>query len=132
MNMYGWSKRVLGTGSMLLAAALILSLLLDGSNGWGGSDLFTALALLLVFGGMFYLWQMQNISEKAVEQRIKAEFPSDLQPQIYEVYRRLRRRELEGLFLKILDDAKGDFNKVKNLASVAENVGWKAFLENKW
>ena len=128
----GWSKRIVGIVGILLAATLILSLLWDGSNGWGGSDIFTAIGLLLVFGVMFYLWQMQNISEKTVSQRIKAKFPSELQPMVLEVYRHLKVKELDGLFLKILDDSKGDLNQVKKLASVAENVGWHSFLENKW
>ena len=128
----GWSKRIVGIVGILLAATLILSLLWDGSNGWGGSDIFTANGLLLVFGAMFYLWQMQNISEKTVSQRIKAKFPSELQPMVLEVYRHLKVKELDGLFLKILDDSKGDLNQVKKLASVAENVGWHSFLENKW
>ena len=94
--------------------------------------MFTALGLLLVIGAMLYLRQMQNISEKAVSQRIRAEYPSELQPKVFEIYRHLKSREIEGLFLKILDDSKGDLNQVKMLASVAENVGWQAFLENKW
>lgn len=128
----GWSKRIVGIVGILLAATLILSLLWDGSNGWGGSDIFTAIGLLLVFGAMFYMWQMQNISEKTVSQRIRAEYPSELQPMVLEVYRHLKVKELDGLFLKILDDSKGDLNQVKKLASVAENVGWHSFLENKW
>ena len=94
--------------------------------------MFTALSLLLMIGAMLYLRQMQNISEKAVSQRIRAEYPSELQPNVFEIYRHLKSREIEGLFLKILDDSKGDLNLVKMLASVAENVGWQAFLENKW
>jgi len=128
----GPSNRVLGFLGVVLAVILILSLLWDGSNGWGVSDMFTAFGLLLVFGAMLYLWQMQNTSEKAVSQRIKSEYPSELQPKVIEIYRHLKVKELDGLFLKILDDSKGDPNQVKKLASVAENVGWKAFLENKW
>lgn len=94
--------------------------------------MFTALSLILVFGAIFYLRQMQSVSEKAVSQRIKAEYPTEVQPQVFEIYRHLKIKELEGLFLKILDDAKGDLGQVKKLASVAENVGWKAFLDNKW
>jgi len=132
MNTSSPSKRVLGILGILLAVTLILSLLWDGLNGWEGSDIFTAIGLLLVFGAMFYLWQMQNISEKTVSQRVKAEYPSELRPKVLEIYRHLKVMELDGLFLKILDDSKGDLNQVKKLASVAENVGWQAFLENKW
>ena len=128
----GPSNRVLGFLGVALAIILTLSLLWDGSNGWGVSDMFTAFGLLLVFGAILYLWQMQNTSEKAVSQRIKSEYPSELRPKVIEIYRHLKVKELDGLFLKILDDSKGDFNQVKKLASVAENVGWQAFLENKW
>jgi hypothetical protein len=41
-------------------------------------------------------------------------------------------KELEYLFAKVLDDAKGDMREVKKLAAVAESIGWKAFLENRW
>ena len=128
----GWPKRILGIVGILLAITLILSLLWDGLNGWGVSDMFTTFGSLLVFGAMLYLWQMQNISEKTISQRIKAEYPSELRPKVLKIYRHMKVRELDGLFLKILDDSKGDLNQVKKLASVAENVGWQAFLENKW
>jgi len=51
---------------------------------------------------------------------------------VYKVYQYLKIKENEGHFLKILDDAKGDADKVKKLASVVESVGWQAFLENHW
>ena len=94
--------------------------------------MFTVLGLLLVLGAMLYLNQMQNTSEKEVSRRIKAEYPAELQPSVLEIYRHLKVKELEGLFLTILDDSMGDLNQVKKLASVAENVGWRAFLENRW
>ena len=94
--------------------------------------MFTVLGLLLVLGAMLYLNQMQNTSEKEVSRRIKAEYPAELQPSVFEIYRHLKVRELEGLFLTILDDSKGDLAQVRKLASVAENVGWGAFLETRW
>ena len=94
--------------------------------------MFTVLGLLLVLGAMLYLNQMQNTSEKEVSRRIKAEYPAELQPSVFEIYRHLKVRELEGLFLTILDDSKGDLAQVRKLASVAENVGWRAFLETRW
>lgn len=94
--------------------------------------MFTVLGLLLVLGAMLYLKQMQNTSEKEVSRRIKAEYPAELQPSVFEIYRHLKVRELEGLFLTILDDSKGDLAQVRKLASVAENVGWGAFLETRW
>ena len=111
---------------------LVLFLTWDTSNGLGSSEIFAGLAILLVLGAFLYLKNMQNVSEIDITQRIKAEYPIGSQPQIFEAYRRLKTRELEGLFSKILDDAKGDPEKVNKMVSVAEGVGWKAFIENKW
>lgn len=132
MNKSGWSKRSLKFLGVLLAVALATYLLWDGSNGWGGSELFTGIALLLVLGAMFYIKVMENKADKNVAERIREEYPPESQEQVLEIYQHLKTRELEGLFLKILDDANGDSIKVKKLATLAESVGWKAFLENHW
>ena len=132
MNKSIWSKRLLRYVGILLIITLALSLLWDSTNGWGGSEIFTGLGLVLVIGAMLYLKQMQNVSEQNITQRIRAEFPSESQPQVFEIYRHLKLKELEGLFLKILDDSNGDVKKVEKLASVAESVGWQAFIENHW
>ena len=132
MNKNGWSKRSLKFLGLLLAVALVIYLLWDGSNGWGGSEIFTGIALALVLGAMYYIKQMENKADKNITERIKAEYPSESQEQVLEIYQHLKIKELEGLFLKILDDANGDSSKVKKLANVAESVGWKAFLENHW
>jgi len=71
-------------------------------------------------------------AEANVTRRIKAEYSAELQPQVFEIYERLKLKELEGLFLKILDDSRGDVKKVRELASLVESVGWKAFIENHW
>lgn len=119
-------KRLLNYAGAFLAIVLVVSLFL------GNSVVFTAAGLLLVAGAMLYLKQMENISERTIIQRIKAEYPSEIQPQAFEIYEHLKIKEIEGLFLKILDDANGDINKVKNLASIAQSVGWRAFIENHW
>lgn len=112
--------------------ALVISLLLSSSNGLRGSDIFSGIALLLALGGMLYLRNMQAVSEREVRQRIAKEFSPVEQPLVFETYQHLKIRELEGLFLKILDDANGDVIKVRQLASIAESTGWKTFLENRW
>lgn len=132
MNGNQWSKRWLGYAGILLVIALVLSLWWDISDGLGGSEIFTTIGLLVVFGVIIYFKRMENASENIVSQRIRAEYPSEAQPQIFEIYEHLKRKELEGLFLKILEDANGDINKVNSLASLAESVGWKAFIENHW
>ena len=119
-------KKLVNTVGVLLVIVLIGSLFL------GNSGVFTAVGLLLVVLAMLYLKQMEDVSERTVAQRIKAEYPSEIQAQVFEVYNHMKIKELEGLFLKVLDDSHGDINKVRKLASIAESVGWRAFLENHW
>ncbi|KAA0274466.1 MAG: hypothetical protein EDM79_08380 [Chloroflexi bacterium] len=132
MNMFLWKKNGVFYTITGIVIALAASLVLDGSNGLGLSEIFTGIALLLAVGAFLYLMNMQDVSEREVNRKVQAEYPLEKQPQVFEVYRRLKSRELDGLFLKILDDAKGDVGKVTSLANLAENVGWKAFIENKW
>ena len=132
MNGYQLPKRLLGSVGILLVITLFLSLWWDIPNGLDGSEMFTAIGLLLVLGVIVYFKRMENVSENAVSKRIRTEYPAESQPQVFEIYQHLKRKELEGLFLKILEDANGDLSKVKSLASLAESVGWKAFLENHW
>ena len=120
------SKHLLKYASIFLIIVLGTSLLL------GNSNVCTAAGMLLIAAAMLYLKQQEVVSEKEVARRIKAEFPTESQAHILEVYEHMKIKEMEGLFQKILDDSKGDVAKVKRLASVAESVGWKAFLENHW
>lgn len=126
MNTIHAPKKILNYAGIFLVVALVVSLFL------GNSAMFTGVGLLLVAGAMLYLKQMENVSERTVARRIKAEYPSDIQPQVFQIYEHLKIKEIEGLFLKILDDSHGDVNKVKDLAAVAESVGWKSFIENHW
>lgn len=120
------SKKWLNALGILLTVALVISLLL------GSSEAFTGIGLLLVAIAMLYLKYQENISENEVARRIKTEYPAESQQHVREIYEHMKIKEMEGLFQKILDDSKGDVQKVERLASVAENVGWKAFLENHW
>jgi hypothetical protein len=131
MNKSVWSKRAPRVVGMLVIA-LILYLIWDSSSGRGGSEIIAGIGLALAVGALLYLKQMENTSERSVAQRIKAEYSPESQPQVFEIYQHLKIKELEGLFLKILDDAHGDLNQVKKLSSVAESMGWRAFLENHW
>ncbi len=132
MNKSNWSKRLSRYVGIPLAIVLVLYFIWDGSNGWGGWGICAGISLMLVAGAMIYLKRLENISERNIAQRIKAEYSPKIQPQVFKIYEHLKTKEFEGLFLKILDDAKGNLNEVKKLASVAESVGWKAFLENRW
>lgn len=92
----------------------------------------TVIALLLIVGALIHLKWTETISERTISRRIKAEYPVEVQAQVYQTYQHMKVKELEGLFLKILDDANGDVLKVQKLASIAESVSWRAFLENHW
>lgn len=120
------SKKWLNVLGILLTVALVISLLL------GSSEAFTGIGLLLVAIAMLYLKYQENISENEVARKIKAEYPAESQQRVRKIYEHMKIKEMEGLFQKILDDSKGDVQKVERLANVAENVGWKAFLENHW
>jgi hypothetical protein len=132
MNKSILSKRLLRYVSVPLVVVLVLYMVWGFINGRGLGNVCAGISLLLAIGAILYLKQMENRAEKNVAQRIRAEFSPESQAQVFEIYEHLKLKELEGLFLKILDDANGDVIKVKNLATVAESVGWKAFLENRW
>ena len=127
-----WSKERLRYVGFALVVVLVLYLVWGGVNGWGGENICAGISLAVVAGAIIYLYRLANISEKNITHRINAEFSPEFQSQVFKVYEHLKAKEIEGLFVKILDDAHGDLNEVKKLAGVAENVGWKAFLENRW
>lgn len=132
MNINAWSKRLLRVIGIPLAIVLVLYLIWSGLNGWGSSDIVAGIGLVLVAGAMIYYKQLEIKADGNVAQRIRTEYSSEVQPQVFEIYQHLKTKELEYLFSKVLDDAKGDLNKVKKLAGLAESIGWKAFLENRW
>lgn len=130
MNRSIWSRRLLRYVGIPLVIILVLYLLWDGLVGIG--DLIAGIALVLAVAAMIYLKGSEIKADKAIAQRIRTEFSSESQPQVLELYNHLKTKELEYLFLKVLDDAKGDLNEVKKLSGLAESVGWRAFLENHW
>ena len=121
--------RIVGIGILL---ALGLSLIFDIPNGLGGSEVFTGIALALAIGAMIYLKNMQNVFTEDIDRRVKAEFDPETRAEVYKVYQHLKAKEMEGLFPIILDKAHGSLSKVRELANIAEGVGWKAFLESQW
>jgi hypothetical protein len=132
MNKVIWAQNALRYAGIGIVAALVVSIVWDSSDGIGGSEIFTGIALLLAIGSILYLKSMQDVSERDVTRRIRTEYSPENQKVVFDVYRQMKTKELEGLFSKILDDANGDASKVKKLASVAESIGWKAFIENEW
>ncbi len=132
MNNGVGSRRILRYGGIALAIVLILYLAWVISSGWGTSTLVAGIAVLLFVAAMIYLRQMDLRSDAQIKQRIRAEYLSESQPQVLELYEHLKTKELEYLFVKVLDDAKGNLNEVKKLAGLAESIGPKAFLETHW
>ena len=126
------SKRILRYGSIGLIIAGVLYI---GWVGWRGlvtSSICTGIGLVLYAAVMFYYRQVDVKADREIVQRIKTEFPAESQSEVFEIYNHLKTKELEYLFLKVLDDAKGNIQEVRKLAALAQSIGWKAFLENRW
>ena len=132
MNKSIVSRRLLRYGGIAVVVALALYLLWVGLHGVGSAEILAGICLVLLIGGMIYLRQSDVRADANIARRIRAEYSSEAQPQVFAIYQHLKTKELEYLFLKILDDAKGDLKEVTKLAGVAESAGWKAFLENHW
>jgi len=132
MNKSIWSRRYLRYIGVPLIIVLVLYLFWGGASGFGGGEICAGISLILAVGAMIYLKRLENIAEHNLTQRIRTEYPSESQSQVFEIYQHLKTKELEGLFQKILDDARGDINEVKKYATLAESIGWKDFLENRF
>ena len=132
MNKRIWPGRLPGYAGIFLFVVLAVYFIWDGMNGRGLWGIFAGIGLLVVAGATIFLKRLETQAETKTVQRIRTEYSPESQPQVFEIYQHMKIKELEGLFLKILDDAKGDITEVKKLAGIAESVGWKAFLENKW
>ncbi len=132
MNRSIWSKWLLKYAA--IPVALILGLFLGWAilKGPQGADICAGVCLLLFIAIMIDLKRSEIRADNEVTRRIRAEYPAESQPKVFELYDRLKAKELEYLFLKVLDDAQGDLNEAKKLSGLAESVGWKAFLENRW
>jgi hypothetical protein len=132
MNEKILTKRLVKYLGIPLIVVLAIYLATGGVRGWGSDDVFAGIGLALVIGAMIYLKRLDDKADQEIAQRIKAEYPTEAQPQVFQEYKHLKTKELEYLFAKILDEAKGNFNEVKKFTALAESVGWKAFLENRW
>ncbi len=126
------SKKVLRYGLVALVIAAVLYIGWIDWRGWVTSSICAGAALLLFAGVMLYFRQRDARADREIAQRIKTEFPPEAQPEVDDIYYGMKLKELEYLFGKVLDDAKGDLQQVRKLAALAQSVGWKAFLENRW
>ncbi len=132
MNKLIWSKRLLKYAAILAGAAVVLHLVWVGLQGLGSANICAGIGLLLFIVAMLDLKQSDTRADQGVLHRIRAEYSAESQHQVLALYDRLKAKELEYLFIKVLDDAKGNVNEAKKLTGLAESIGWKAFLENRW
>ncbi len=123
-------KRLLRYAGIALVFAVILYI---GWRGWvTGSSIFAGI-LLVLFAAAILSFKLREIrADREIARRINTEFPHESQPEALDLYHGLKTKELEYLFAKVLDDAKGDMREVRRLAAIAQSVGSKAFLENRW
>ncbi len=126
------SRKILRYGGIALVIAVVLYIGWIGWNGWVTSSICAGIALVLFAGAWFYYRQLEVKADREIARRIKTEFPTESQSEVLGLYHGLKMKELEPLFSKVLDDAKGNMQEVRKLSALAESVGWKAFLENRW
>ncbi len=123
-------KRILRYGGIALILALILYI---SWRGWiTGSSIFAGI-LLVLFAAAILSFKLREVrADREIARRIKAELPPESQSEVFEIYHGLKMKELEYLFAKVLDDAKGDIREVRRLAALAQSTSSKAFLDNHW
>jgi hypothetical protein len=127
-----WSKRILRYGGIALVIAVVLYIGWVGWSGWVTSSICAGIGLVLFAAAMLHYRQLDDKADREIAQRIKTEFPAESQSEVFGLYHSLKMKELEYLFTKVLDDAKGDMREVRKLSALAESIGWKAFLESRW
>ncbi len=127
-----WFKRLLKYAAIPIGLLLAIFTAWAFMSGPRGADICGGVTLLLFVAYMINLHRSQARADREIAQRIRAEYPAELQPQLFEMYDRLKTKELEYLFPKVLDDARGNLKEAGKLAGLAESIGWKAFLENRW
>ncbi len=125
-------KRLLRYGAIALVIVVIVDMSWVAWHSWLGSSLCTGMGLVLFAAAMYYFRKQDVKAEQEIVARIKAEYPPESQSEVYDIYYGLKLKELEYLFGKVLDDAKGDIREVRKLAGLAQSIGWKAFLEHRW
>lgn len=127
-----WTKRLATYVGIPVVVALAVYLVWDAKNGVGTAGVCAGTALVLGLAAMAYLLLPEIRAERDIAGRIRAEYPSGSQAQVLAAYNRLKSKELEYVFIKVLDDAKGNPAEVEKLCGIAESAGAKAFLEDRW
>ncbi len=127
-----WSKRLLRFAAVPVVVLLVVYLAWAFLRGPRSSDIVAGMALLIFAALVINFRQAEVRADREIAQRIRTEFAAADQPDVLALYNRLKAKELEGLFQKVLDDAHGDLPQAQKLTGLAESMGWRAFLENRW
>ncbi len=127
-----WYKRLLRYAVVPIGVLMLLYLAWAVLRGPRSADIVAVIVLLLFAAVMIDLRRTDAKADRGIADRIRKEFPAESQPEVTELYNRLKTKELEYLFQKVLDDAHGDLNQARKLTGLAESIGWTAFLETRW
>ena len=126
------SRRLVRYAAVAVMVLLVIYLIWAFLRGPRSADIIAGAALLLFAALVFNFRSAEIRADRAIAQRVRTEFSAEDQPRVLELYERLKAKELEPLFQKVLDDAHGDLQQVQKLSGLAESLGWRAFLENRW
>ena len=127
-----WPKRLGRSAAVAVVVLLVIYLAWAFLRGPRSSDIVAGIALVIFAGLVINLRRAEIRADREIAERIRTEFAAADQPDVLALYNRLKAKELEGLFQKVLDEAHGDLAQAQKLTGLAESVGWRAFLENRW
>ena len=127
-----WSTSLPGKLGVLFFLVVAATFIWDGVTEPGFWGVCTGAGILLALGAFLYIQRLDDQGDSHTLRRIRAEFSPASQPEVLALYHQLKVKNLDGLFSKILDDARGNAAEVRKLAGIAESVGWNDFLEDKW
>ncbi len=127
-----WPKRLGRSAAVAVVVLLVIYLAWAFLRGPRSSDIVAGIALVIFAGVVINFRRAEIRADREIAERIRTEFAAADQPDVLALYNRLKAKELEGLFQKVLDEAHGDLAQAQKLTGLAESVGWRAFLENRW
>ncbi len=127
-----WARRLLKYAAVPVIALLAIYAAWAVMRGPQGADIIVGAALLLLIAYLINMARSEARTDRIIALRIRAEYPAESQPELFALYDRLKFKELEYLFEKVLDDAGGSLPEARKLAALAQSIGWRAFLESRW
>ncbi len=127
-----WARRLLKYAAVPVIALLAIYAAWAVMRGPQGADIIVGAALLLLIAYLINMARSEARTDRIIALRIRAEYAPESQPELFALYDRLKFKELEYLFEKVLDDAGGSLPEARKLAALAQSIGWRAFLESRW